>query len=71
MASEMKSDFGWLYRRAFAEKDPFVKNLLLQQVQSQLDEWHQSSERIQPHPEQPRVLADAAESLRQRERRRA
>lgn len=39
MASHCSTDFGQLYRRALAERDPVVKDMLLQQVQSILDAW--------------------------------
>lgn len=39
MASHCSTDFGQLYRRALAERDPVMKDMLLQQVQSILDAW--------------------------------
>lgn len=41
MASHCSTDFGQLYRRALAERDPVTKNLLLQEVQSILNDWKQ------------------------------
>jgi hypothetical protein len=40
VASAVKVTFAELYRSAFAETDPDVKQRLLQQVQSQIDTWH-------------------------------
>jgi len=40
VASSVKADFAELYRSAFAEPDPQVKQFLLQQVQSLIDAWH-------------------------------
>jgi hypothetical protein len=71
MASEIKCDFGQLYRRAFAEKNPLLKSILLQQVQAELDEWRQSNARFLPHPEQSRSRADVCELPQYRERRQA
>jgi hypothetical protein len=71
MASEMKIDFGQLYRRAFAEKDPVTKDLLLQQVQSLLDEWRQSNSKILPRPDPVCRLPDLHEFPVYQERRRA
>ena len=71
MASEMKSDFGQLYRRAFAEKDPLIKDLLLQQVQSQLDEWRQSNRQAQLQSEPLRPVASVSGLFLSRERWRA
>jgi hypothetical protein len=71
MASEMKSDFGQLYRRAFAERDPLLKDLLLQQVQSQLDEWHQSNGPAQMQSEPLRPIASVSGLFLPRERWRA
>jgi hypothetical protein len=43
----VKPDFAELYRRAFAEPDPQVKQSLLQQVQSLIDTWHVEERRNQ------------------------
>ena len=41
MALHCSNDFGQLYRKALAERDPVTKNLLLQEVQAILDAWGQ------------------------------
>jgi hypothetical protein len=41
MGSYRSTDFGQLYRRALAERDPGKKTMLLQEVQAILDDWGQ------------------------------
>lgn len=41
MGSQGDIDFGQLYRRALAERDPGKKTMLLQEVQAILDDWGQ------------------------------
>jgi hypothetical protein len=40
VASAIKVSFAQLYRSAFAENDPQIKQQLLRQVQSLIDTWH-------------------------------
>jgi hypothetical protein len=47
VASSVNADFAELYRSAFAEPDPQVKQFLLQQVQSLIDTWHVEERRKQ------------------------
>jgi hypothetical protein len=41
---DIQSDFGHLYRRAMAERDPEQKSALLRRVQELLDCWAQGME---------------------------
>jgi len=51
--SAVKINFAELYRSAFAETDPGLKQQLLQQVQSMLDSWHfeEQKKHLQPSSE--------------------
>jgi len=64
MASELKTDFGQLYRRAFAEKDPVIKKVLLREVQAHLDEWRENSLGIASRSDAARSAPDLQEALK-------
>ena len=44
------SDFGKLYRAAYAEVDPEKKMLLLSAVQRAIEEWRSTAEKESPAP---------------------
>ena len=65
MASSVKVNFAELYRSAFAEPDPQLKQFLLQQVQSLIDTWHFEEQKngmgvvraSDPHPQLRRIAS--------------
>jgi hypothetical protein len=54
MSTSRFDNFGDLYRAAFAENDPEIKQLLLADVKCALDRWAESERNSFPSPTSPR-----------------
>lgn len=50
MSTSRFDNFAELYRAAFAENDPEIKQLLLAHVQNALDRWAESDHNPTPRP---------------------